>query len=504
MENIMQVVQTSLLLNFKTGNAILDALITVVIIYYAKILLDKLPSLYAKIKSFISRNSRIRSEYMIQGTVTISAEYCSHHVNFPDEFRAIIYKISQLQIDIRHGKQFNTKNRYSDENDKNQHLFSYSLNSDTEIKITDNIYVRQSNSTDKSNDLKSSIEFYNLFVYSYSLSFTELKQIIDEWIKEYKKYIKEYNDGNLYYFSYIGRKEDSKDKNSCHDIIFESHNFYSNKSFNNIFFDDKNNLLNRLAYFQENKDDYARLGIPHTLGLLFYGDPGCGKTSTIKAIANYTQRHIIEIPLSKIKTCSELKKIFFNDTINGHYVPSNRKIIVLEDIDCMGSVVQKRSEPEVTTEGATQVVGDMMHSELQEKIKENAKEKEQLSRKMEIYDKLMRYQFDGDEKDKLTLSYILNLIDGVLEQPGRIMIITSNHPEKLDDALLRPGRIDMKVNFGRASNTVCSQILELFFDQKLESEIIAKLPDQRWTPAEVFEICFNLGDLNLVIKTLLS
>jgi hypothetical protein len=186
MENVTQIIQTSFLLNFRTGNAILDALITVLVVYYAKMLVDKIPILYNYMKTFFIRNGKIKSEYMIQGTVSISTEYCSHFVNFPDEFRAIIYKISQLGIDIKFGKQFNTKTRYNEDNEKNhnQNLFTYCVNSDKEIQIIDNIFIRQSNSVDKSNDLKSSIEFYNLYVYSYTLTFTQLKEIIDKWIRE--------------------------------------------------------------------------------------------------------------------------------------------------------------------------------------------------------------------------------------------------------------------------------------------------------------------------------
>jgi mitochondrial chaperone BCS1 len=323
-----------------------------------------------------------------------------------------------------------------------------------------------------------------------------------------KKFIKEYNDGNLYYFSYIGRKEDSKDKTACQDIMFESHNFYSNKNFSNIFFDDKQNLMNRLIYFQNGGAEYLKLGIPYTLGFLFFGDPGCGKTSTIKAMANYTKRHIIEIPLSKIKTCSELKKIFFTDTINGHYVPPDKKIIVLEDIDCMGSIVQKRE----TLNNQKNVTGVI--NKMEEQIENGMIEDKNLyrhkdeytddsvDRKNELYERLMRYQLEGEDNDKLTLSYILNLIDGVLEQPGRILVITTNHPEKLDSALIRPGRIDMKVHFRKASSTVSAEILELFFNKVVDKEIKEKLPDNQWTPAEVFELCFNLTDFNKVVEKL--
>ena len=69
--------------------------------------------------------------------------------------------------------------------------------------------------------------------------------------------------------------------------------FESGKSFKNVFFPQKDTLIKRLDFFRDNKSWYKSRGIPYTLGLLLHGIPGCGKTSTIKAIANHTQRHIV-------------------------------------------------------------------------------------------------------------------------------------------------------------------------------------------------------------------
>ena len=49
---------------------------------------------------------------------------------------------------------------------------------------------------------------------------------------------------------------------------------------------------------------------------MFYGEPGCGKSSTIKAIANHTQRHIVSVPLNKIKTAKELLNVFYSTRMN--------------------------------------------------------------------------------------------------------------------------------------------------------------------------------------------
>lgn len=74
----------------------------------------------------------------------------------------------------------------------------------------------------------------------------------------------------------------------------------------------------------------------------------------------------------------------------------------------------------------------------------------------------------------VTLSGLLNAIDGVASQEGRVLIMTTNHPELLDDALVRPGRVDMKIEFTRASK---DQIRELFVRMYcVDSREAARLP----------------------------
>jgi len=59
----------------------------------------------------------------------------------------------------------------------------------------------------------------------------------------------------------------------------------------------------------------------------------------------------------------------------------------------------------------------------------------------------------------INLSHLLNLIDGVVEMHGRIIIMTTNHVDKLDDALIRPGRIDLKVNFQRITGETIKHVI---------------------------------------------
>merc|ERR1719288_583916 len=71
----------------------------------------------------------------------------------------------------------------------------------------------------------------------------------------------------------------------------------------------------------------------------------------------------------------------------------------------------------------------------------------------------------------LTLAGILEALDGVMEMDGRMLVMTTNYPERLDDALTRPGRIDLKVKFEKCTNESLSLMYEHFFEDSSESEL---------------------------------
>jgi hypothetical protein len=171
---------------------------------------------------------------------------------------------------------------------------------------------------------------------------------------------------------------------------------------------------------------------------------------------------------------TQFDNLFFNEVISvlntssgqteKYTIPLDQRIYVLEDIDCQSDLVMERA--------------------LKEK---EDKEKEKIH-------------------DKLDLSFLLNILDGVLEIPGRIVIMTSNYIEHLDHALIRPGRIDVIANFKKCVNVTLIEMIEFFYDITLSSnerDRILGLEEYMISPAEMGKIMFeNFDDFRKVIVTL--
>lgn len=282
-------------------------------------------------------------------------------------------------------------------------------------------------------------------------------------------------------------------------LTFSRELFITSKTLNNLFLpmDTMSTLKARLDRFlKHNPADpdswYSRTGIPHTLGILLWGPPGTGKTSTIKAISKYTNRHLVQIFLDRIKTPEELRDVFFNEKIQPENsneileVPINKKIYVIEDVDATSKVVLARkqgdggeSDAESKTSPMTITLPDDFN-DFDDNTQRNIVQK--LARGL-------KNNGDTTTASTFTLSDLLNVFDGVVESPGRIIIMTSNHPEMLDPALVRPGRIDVKIKLGFMDAPSLSKMIDTFCDDgKVGDAVQLEKVTGKLTPARAMAI----------------
>lgn len=329
-----------------------------------------------------------------------------------------------------------------------------------------------------------SIVKFKLFSYDHGIQ--HLQEFVDNCNTDYERRMANKLGSHRYFFDQVVQ---TKVKGSTQNPLPNTHLLYTktkfttNRTFENVFFEERNHVRDRTKFFLENRAWYDKKGIPYTLGFMFHGPPGVGKTSSVKAIANEGRRHIVNVQLSEIKTKAQLQHLFFNDDLhvyNGvntekYTIPVSERLYVIEDIDAMGDTVLRREWKKPQTA-----------------VRPKNEEDAWLDREKET------------EKESLDLSFLLNLLDGTLEANGRILIITTNFPERIDRALIRPGRVDMIVNFKKCTRAILREMTEAFYEQDVEIPNDPSL-DYRWTPAEVNQILFrNFGNPDEAVRELVT
>ena len=356
-------------------------------------------------------------------------------------------------------------------------------------KVWGQVSISKSKMDNKDGSGSNSTEEFTIMLSSEELNANDLKDVLNGWVREYKRMLNDDKNKNLKFYLYHPH---NSEKGKYEDYVpcktFLEYYFESGKTFKSLFFYEKQNIIKRLDFFINNRKWFQEMELPYTLGFLFHGDPGCGKTSTIKAIANYTRRHIVLLSLNKIKNMKELLNVFYETQINHAYVPLKKRLYVLEDIDA---------------EDFENIVVD--RSKKQDKDKAIDEVTSTLGNLITLLDKNPKAA--ALDSQKLTLANILEVMDGIMEMEGRMLIITTNYPERLDKALIRPGRIDMNIKFERMRRQDVRDLFQHYFKMELPGGGLTEeqLPDMKMTAAEVSQVFLNnLDNPDRALKILIN
>lgn len=329
---------------------------------------------------------------------------------------------------------------------KTRPLYECNINNIIKIKFEDFIFYLTSGYTNikkTTNDNITNVTIEALIIYGENID--RINEMINICSKKYIDYHKSLQNDDPYDDNRIFKRRIIKMKNMKQEK-WVGFPINVKKNFSNIFLEEKNMILIRdtINEFVSSVDFYYKSGQPYKLGFLFYGIPGCGKTSTIYAIANEYKRDIYSFNLGKIKSDTDLEQIFREVKDNS--------IVVIEDIDCYKLVHQRKYE------------------------------------KPKDENIVINYFHDDEKKNddkKPTLGTLLHILDGYHYLNGCIIIFTTNRKDIIDDAVIRPGRIDHQILFDYCNKNQIKMIYNYFTGEELLDEIINLLEEKKFTSSKI-------------------
>lgn len=427
------------------------------ILFYLIILNKDTIILY--IKKYFNRNLINNKYYTIE---IIGWETMNNYIfgyDLPTVMIAINYYLFTKNL-CNNLKYFdNKKNTFDMFGDNtNNNSLNYIINNINNIThIEDDIYILINSDITINNNNNNHTEINKIiltlmikkenYFYHYNVKnnkINKLKNFIDKCLKIYEEFQLINNSTKQYHFIYQGCHTNNKKLSFTKKVISDSnpendlHN--NNETFNNLFHQHVEYIKDDIIRLND-KEYYKKHGLKRKKGYLFFGSPGTGKTATVMAIANYDNRHIIEVPLNRVKSNEELEKILDLKEINNINFTSNNIIILFDEIDIDVNLNKNNSFND-----------SYVLSKSSNKNNDFCSDDEVII-----------------NKTKFNFNTLLSRIDGIGNYDGLIIIATTNDISKIDKSLYREGRLTLII-FNNASTNDIINIIKNYYNLDINNK----------------------------------
>lgn len=399
----------------------------------------------------VNKSKRFKNRVLLFG-----AEDVTHH----GEYKNYCYSLEMWAINWLLIEKMNCQNFQCVNSKSNAILYKYVLEPMTIYKIDDDLYL----SIDKiamSRFIKKDImEKYGTPVYCdvvYTLQSNdknlkdELSEIVDKFNEHRNNSI---GNKKIYHFTYEGYSNDRLNfstrllsESNTENELFET--------FDNIHNEHVNILKNDIDRLKD-LNYYKKHGLKRKKGYLFHGIPGCGKTSTVVAMALYDSRHIVEIPFSLVTTHVEFEKIMNIQSINNIEINNNNIILLFDEIDV--GMDKINSSEHLSTSGGSILMEEIDNGKLQENSK------------------------------KINIGTLLSKLDGIGNYNGLIVVGTTNNIHKINPSLYREMRLT-PYKFDKLRKIDCINLIHSYFDSNYDSELNDLITDRSIEPAKLIHFC---------------
>lgn len=486
MHNIDYMINAGIVSYFKTENPLIDgfilifmATITSYLISRKHIIVDSSKKIFnkyfskhftykVKLLAFESSSNR-RYPTTQSSTAYNSVNFCIKNI--------MKCEIKEITENYDSFKRFNKLYENYDGEFELHDKIGYDITQSEIFKITDTIYgiydiIIEDNDKKKENDTVTICGKKKYLTLMSNISLEEISIFIEKCIKIFDDHQEKVTSKGPFIFTYKGIKNNIP--------IYEEKYFKTLQTFENSIFDNKQELLDAISKF-ENKEYYKNHPqITRKIITLFHGEPGTGKTFSIRLIAHKLRRNIIVIGLNKIKSIDELNSVLFFNKINEHKIKPTDCVFVIEDLDAMTELLKNREYQKDTKNDTVSNFISLLTDKKNNDSDKNENNTDTIDNSKSC---------NSNTQNTLTMSDVLNTLDGIFKLDEYVIAFSTNHIDQLDPAFLRDQRITHKIKFTKCSKNVVKDIIEKWYKITLSEEELLLLKDNILTLANIATIC---------------